>query len=363
MTLFWLSHEITQITESDTIAKMKYLSIFCMTALVLLPSIISHDSFALQIISGDQVSIREPVNDEVMIFGETVSIDAPVKGAIVFANNIYINSSIQGDLLAAARQITVNSDVTGKIVAAANDIDLLGKATNVISAANNIHFAETSAISNDVYVAGGTITHEGRVVGQLKAMTDNFVNNGTIGDLQVIKQDSNLQDAKGWLGLFNLLLVIGLGILGVILVKLFPYQFDAVRSSMKKSIIKDTVVGFLLIILSLMVIALSAITVVGIPVSVFGLMILFVGLMLSSLVVSFAIGKKILELSGQKSSRGIHNISSFIIGFVILNLLYIVPIPYVGPIIQVIVTSAGFGAIYYSVRKSRSSVSENKVTA
>ena len=359
MTLFWLSHEIT---ELDTIAKMKYLSIFCMTALVLLPLIISHDSFALQIISGDQVSIREPVNDEVMIFGETVYIDASVKGAIVFANNIYVNASIQGDLLAAARQIRVNADVTGKIVAAASDIDLLGKATNVISAANNIHFAETSAISNDAYVAGGTITQEGSVLGQLKAMTDNFVNNGTAGDLQVIKQDSNLQDAKGWIDLLNLLLVIGLGILGVILVKLFPYQFDAVRASMK-SIIKDTIVGFLLIILSLVVIALSAITVVGIPVSVFGLMILFMGLMLSSLVVSFAIGKKILELSGQKSSRGIYNISSFIIGFVILNLLYIVPIPYFGSIVQVIVTSAGFGAIYYAVRKSRSSVSENKATA
>lgn len=359
MTLFWLSHEIK---ETDTIAKMKYLSIFCIIALVLLPLVISHDSFALQVISGDQVSIHEPVNDEVMIFGETVSIDAPVKGAIVFANNIYVNASVQGDLLAAARQITVNSDVTGKIVAAANDIDLHGKATNVISAANNIHFAETSAISNDAYVAGGTIIQEGNVLGQLKAMTDNFVNNGTAVDLQVIKQDSNLQDAKSWLDLFNLLLVIGLGILGVILVKLFPYQFDAVRASMKKSIIKDTIVGFLLIILSLVVIALAAITVVGIPVSVFGLMILFIGLMLSSLVVSFAIGKKILKLLGQKSSRGIYNISSFIIGFVILNLLYIVPIPYFGPIVQVIVTSAGFGAIYYEIRKSRSRVSEN-VTA
>jgi hypothetical protein len=79
--------------------------------------------------------------------------------------------------------------------------------------------------------------------------------------------------------------------------------------------------------------------------------------------VSFVIGKKILGLLGRKSSGGdINNISSFLIGFALLNLLYIVPIPYFGQIAQVIVTSIGFGAIYYTVRKGRSSVSNDKVT-
>lgn len=354
----WFLNEMSQ---NDKTFGMILLSIFCITALVVLPYIVHDSSFALQVISGDQIAIREPVQDEVMIFGETVSIDAPVKGAMVFANNIYVNAFIDGDLLAAARLVEINSNVTGKIVAAASDVELFGKTTNAIVAANSIHFANTSSITNDAYVAGATIKQDGIISGQLKAMTDNFVNNGTVGDLQVIKQESNLQDAKGWLDLFNFLLAIGLGILGIILVKLFPNQFDAVRSSMKKSVIKNTVVGFLLIILSIIVIVLSAVTVVGIPVSVFGLMILLVGLMLSSLVVSFIIGKKILELLGQKSSRAIHNISSFIIGFVILNLLYIIPVPYVGPIVQVIVISAGFGSIYYAIRKSRSPAFEQNV--
>jgi hypothetical protein len=51
-----------------------------------------------------------------------------------------------------------------------------------------------------------------------------------------------------------------------------------------------------------------------------------------------------------------------LIGFVILNLLFIVPIPYFGQIAQVIVTSMGFGAICYTVRKSRSTVYNDKVT-
>jgi cytoskeletal protein CcmA (bactofilin family) len=298
----------------------------------------------------------------VVIFGETVYIEAPVRGAIVFANNIYVNAPIEGDLFAAGGQVTVNADISGKIVAAGNMIDLSGKSTNAILAANNIHFDPTSVIVKDAYVAGGTVNNEGNISGKLVAMTDHLQNNGTVGDLEITSQNSMTQDMEGWLSLFGILFVIGFGILGIILVKLLPNQFDSVRLVMNKSIIKNTVVGFLLIILFVVVIVLVAITVVGMPVSAFGVLVLIIGLILSSLMVSFALGKKILELLGRKSSGDINNISSFLIGFVILNLLYVVPIPYFGQIAQVIVISMGFGAICYTVRKSRSTVYNDKVT-
>ncbi|WP_458744423.1 hypothetical protein [Candidatus Nitrosocosmicus sp. T] len=347
---------------NDITARIKYFFIFCMTALVLVPLVIPDSAFALQVISGNQISIQEPIQDEVVIFGETVYIEAPVRGAIVFANNIYVNAPIEGDLFAAGGQVTVNADISGKIVAAGNMIDLSGKSTNAILAANNIHFDPTSVIVKDAYVAGGTVNNEGNISGKLVVMTDHLQNNGTIGDLEITSQNSMTQDMEGWLSLFGILFVIGFGILGIILVKLLPNQFDSVRLVMNKSIIKNTVVGFLLIILFVVVIVLVAITVVGMPVSAFGVLVLIIGLILSSLMVSFALGKKILELLGRKSSGDINNISSFLIGFVILNILYIVPIPYFGQIAQVIVTSMGFGAIYYTVRKSRSTVYNDKVT-
>jgi hypothetical protein len=360
LTRYWFFHKMLR---NDPTSRIKYFFIFCMTALVLVPLVIPDSSFALEVISGNQISIQEPIQDEVVIFGETVYIDAPVRGAIVFANIIHVNAPIVGDLLTAGRQVTVNADVSGKIVAAGNIIDLGGKSTNAILAANSIHFNPTSVVIKDAYVAGGTINNEGNISGQMVAMTDDFQNNGTIGELDIRSQDSMMPDMEGWLSLFGILFVIGFGILGIILVKLLPNQFDSVRLVMKKSIIKNTVVGFLLIILFVVVIVLSAITVVGMPVSAFGLLILLIGLILSSLMVSFVIGKKILGLLGRKSSGGdINNISSFLIGFALLNLLYIVPIPYFGQIAQVIVTSMGFGAIYYTVRKSRSPVFNDKTT-
>lgn len=359
LTKYWSSNKMLQ---NDMTARIKYFFIFCITALVLVPLVMPDTTFALQVISGNQISIREPIQDEVAIFGETVYIDAPVRGAIIFANIIHVNAPIEGDLLTAGRQVTVNADVSGKIVAVGNIIDLDGKSTNVILAANNVHFDSTSVVIKDAYVVGGTIDNEGNITGQLVAMTDNFQNNGTIGDLEVRSHDSMMPNIEGWLSLFGILFVIGFGILGIILVKLLPNHFDSVRLVMKKSVIKNTVVGFLLIILFVVVIVLSAITVVGMPVSAFGLLVLLIGLILSSLMASFAIGKKILELLGRKSSGDINNISSFLIGFAILNLLYIVPIPYFGQLAQVIVTSIGFGAIYYTVRKNRSPVSNDKGT-
>jgi hypothetical protein len=359
LTKYCSSHKMLQ---KDITARIKYFFIFCMTALILVPLVIPGSSFALQVISGNQISIQEPVQDEVVIFGETVNIEAPVRGAIVFANIIYVNAPIEGDLFAAGGQVTINNDVSGKIVAAGDIIDLRGKSTNAMLAANNMHFDPTSVINKDAYVVGGTVNNEGNISGKLLAMTDSFQNVGTIGNLEITSQDSIMQDIEGWLSLFGILFVIGFAILGIILVKLLPNQFESVRLVMNKSIIKNTVVGFLLIIFFVVVIVLSAITVVGIPVSAFGVLILLIGLILSSLMVSFTLGKKILKLLGRKSSGNINNISSFLIGFAILNLLYLVPIPYFGQIAQVIVTSMGFGAIYYTVRKSRSTISNDEVT-
>lgn len=337
--------------------------VLSLTAFFLIPLVLSDSSFALQVISGDQITIDKSVQDDLLIFGETVYLDAPLRGTMVFANIIQVNAPIEGDLFAAGGQITINSNISGKLVAAGNTIDFKGKTTNAILAANTIMLDTTSVVSKDVYVASGNITNEGTISGELVAMTDNLQNNGNIGNIETISQSTIMPDLKGWLSLFGILIIIGFGFLGIILVNLLPKQFEEVRSVMAKSIIKNTLVGFLLIILFVVVIVLSAITVVGLPVSAFGLLVLFIGLIFSSLVVSFALGQKILKLLGRSSSsRHINNIFSFLTGFIILNLLYVIPVPYFGQIAQTVVVSLGIGSIYYTIRKSRSTTSSKEIT-
>lgn len=132
-----------------------------------------------------------------------------------------------------------------------------------------------------------------------------------------MNQDVMMPDLEGWLNLLMISVTIGFGILGIILVRLLPIQFNRVSVTMAKAVIKNMIVGFALIILFTVVILLSAITIIGLPISAFGLLVFLLGLIMSTFFVSFAIGKKILQSIKRSSASSSNYILSFLIGFVI----------------------------------------------
>jgi hypothetical protein len=67
--------------------------------------------------------------------------------------------------------------------------------------------------------------------------------------------------------------------------------------------------------------------------------------MLSETFVSFSLGKWIGERTGMRQSDLVY----FVIGFVVLNVLLLVP--FVGALISLIAKSLGFCAIVYAARK------------
>ncbi|TVP41155.1 hypothetical protein [Candidatus Nitrosocosmicus arcticus] len=94
---------------------------------LLLSSITLDNSFGLQILSGDQISVDETIeDDDVIISGGVISINSPLSCAILFGGVVEINAPIDGDHIIAAGQVLINSDVSGKIVVAADNIELKG---------------------------------------------------------------------------------------------------------------------------------------------------------------------------------------------------------------------------------------------
>jgi hypothetical protein len=334
-------------------------------SLFLLASNTSDQSFALQMLSGDKISLidKHVEDDDVFVSAGSVNIDAPVNSATVFANVVNVNALIKGDLFIVGGQISINSNISGKIVAAGQKIEIKGKANNIILAGNTIIIHSTSNINKDAYIAAGSIVNEGKISGRLVALTNNIQNTGNVGTLD-IKSQVMTSAIQEWSNILHILTVIGFGILGVLLVRILPNQFNMVHVTMTRSIIKNTLIGFLLIIVFAIIILLSGITIVGLPIAAFGLLIFLVGLMVSTLFVSFAIGKKIIRLFRRSSNTNtLNNAVSFIVGFIILNLLFIAPFPLFGQIAQLIAVSLGFGSIYYAIRKKQSlipsSVSKN----
>ncbi len=84
-------------------------------------------------------------------------------------------------------------------------------------------------------------------------------------------------------------------------------------------------------------------------------MLFIIALMLSSLFVSFAVGRKIVDLFKVKTN----DILIFVLGFIILNLLF--RIPYAGVLIGIVAISLGFGAIIYALRKNWQSITTSRV--
>ena len=323
---------------------MKRLIIISLMLILLLPHV-----QALQMLSGDQVSVDSPIDDDVFVSGGTVTINAPVASAVIAGGTIIINAPVSGDVFVAGGQILVNSDIEGKIVAAGGDIDLRGDAKNAVIAGGNINIHSTSVISRDAVITGGNVSNAGKIIGNLTVRAENFQNTGSAGSVDFEKSEG-LQGLQRVMNIFSILMTVGFLIIGIILLKLFPAQFFIVEEEVRKSPVKNTLVGFVLIIASIILIILLAVTIIGFPVALIMGMLFITALMLSSLFVSFAVGRKIVDLFKVKTN----DILIFLFGFVILSLLF--RIPYAGVLIGIVAISLGFGAIIYALRKNWQSI-------
>jgi len=334
--------------EHTASAAMKRLLILSLILFLLLPH-----AHALEMLSGKEVSIDSPIDDDVFAAGGTVTINAPVASVLVAGGDVNINAPVSGDVFVAGGDISVNSDIKGKIVAAGGDIDLRCAARNAVIAGSDINIQSTTLISRDAVIAGGTVLNSGRITGNLTVRAEEFQNTGTAGSVDFERTEGLQGLEELMIKMMNVLYVlttIGFLILGIIILKLFPTQFLMVEAEVRGAPLRNTAVGFTLIIVSVIVIFLLALTLICLPVALILGMLFSIALILSSLFVAFAIGRKISDLFKVKSS----DIVIFVIGFVILSLLF--RIPYAGVLIAIVAISLGFGALIYTVHRNWQSI-------
>jgi hypothetical protein len=277
-----------------------------------------------------------------------VSINAPVDSAVVAGGTVNVNAPVKGDVIAAGGQVYVNSDVGGKVVVAGGNVNLGGNiGTNLMAAGGQVNILPGEVIARDASIAGGNVVNAGRVNGTLTVHADNFTNSGSAGKVNFYRTENKApqrEENQGGFNVFALLSIIGYFILGLILVKYLPRIFMAVDDEIRSSTLLKTILGFVMIIASFIAVLLIAITVVGLPIALISALLILAALMLSGTFVSFSLGKWIGEQA--KLKRG--DLVYFVIGFVILNVLFL--IPYLGGLVSLISMSLGFAALLYAAR-------------
>ncbi len=214
---------------------------------------------------------------------------------------------------------------------------------NLALAGNRITIGPNAVIQNDALISGTDVINNGEILGNLTVRAQSFLNTGTAGHLD-FQRAGNAQGIMQIIGALGILMALGFLILGLILLKLFPLQFLRVEEEIRLSSAKKTVVGFFLIIASAIIIMLLAVSIIGFPFAIFAGLLFIVALILSTLFVSFALGRMLADRLNFRAG----NVWLFILGFIVLNILFMIPV--LGGLIWIIAVSLGFGAIYYAIR-------------
>ncbi|MGC9443709.1 MAG: hypothetical protein ACP5E9_02055 [Candidatus Methanospirareceae archaeon] len=300
---------------------------------------------AVELFAGGNISLDTPIEDDVFAAGDSLIINAPVESVVFAGGELFVNAPVSGDILAAGGHITVNEAVDGKIVAAGGAIELNSSAKNLVAAGGEITLHPSAVITRDAVLSGQRVSNAGTVSRNLTVRAEAFENTGSAGRVDYQKPEG-LEGLRTVVTVLRVLMMLGFLILGLVLLKLFPAQFFSVEAEVRRSPLRNTAVGFALIIVSTVVIFVLAITVVGFPLAAVTGMLFIIALMLSSIFVSFALGRVLSDALKVK----LNDLLIFIIGFVILALLFHIPV--VGMLIGFVALSLGFGSILYAVRTS-----------
>lgn len=325
---------------------MRYLQVpgtISLVILVLLLLSIPPGVAALASFSGDQVSIDTPVPDDVFAAGGVITVNAPIDSLIAAGGTITLNAPVKGDVIVAGGRIIANNNIGGKLVAAGGTVDVNGDVgTNALITGGTVTMSPRSTIGRDAEISGGTVASSGHVIGNLSVQSQSFADTGNVGGKSTyVKTEPN--------GLFKIFTVIGilfsLGwlILGLLILKIAPSRYRVVEHEVTTSPVVKLVVGFVGLVVACVIIVMLGITIVGLPIAlVVGLLVLM-GVIFSVFFVSSAFGR--LLFSWLKIE--IKDWHAFIAGFVVLSILFRVPVA--GIIILIVTISLGFGALLYAV--------------
>jgi len=321
----------------------RFPGIISLGILVLLLLLIPSGAIALVSFSGDQVSIDMPVADDVFAAGGAITVNAPIDSLIAAGGTITLNAPVKGDVIVAGGRVIANNNIGGKLVTAGGTVDVNGDVgTNALLTGGKVTLNPRSTIGRDAEISAGTVASSGHVTGNLSVRSQNFDDTGSVGGTStfVKTEQHNLSKIFTILGI---LFSIGWFILGLVLLKIAPARYRVVVDEVAKTPVVKLVVGFVGLIVAFIVLVILAITVIGLPVALVSGLLIFMGVIFSVLFVSSAFGRWLLNLLKVE----INDWYAFIAGFIVLSILFRIPVA--GVVILIVTICLGFGALMYAV--------------
>lgn len=335
------------------------------------------------------VSSNEVVPDNFVSFADTTTIDGKVEGDVIAAGSqVTINGEVTGDVIVVAYSLTISGRVGGSVRAAVSDITIRGPVGRnaTVAAANQLTVTNIGSIDGSLAYAAGTVAIAGpiagNITGQAMALELNSeikkdvqvgVNRGALtlgpqakvgGNLRyeasediVLNKDAvtgtitrrdplvditrfrQLTVKLSWI--FRITNFLGLWLVGLIIVLVFPKGAQAIVHDMSTSPFAKIGWGVLFLIGFPIAMVVLASSLIGLPVAGILAALYGLGLYISTTFISLLIGHSFFSyvLRG-KNMPGALSLAVGLLAFTALTWL-----PYLGTIIGLAGITWGFSGL------------------
>lgn len=361
--------------------------------IVILPKneVVNHDYFGF----GDRVEVNGTVNGDAYVAGGVVIVNGKINGDLLTAGgNVTVSGTVSGDLRAAGGNVTISgADIGGSVTLGSGNANIdsstkIGK--SIVAGGGNLQIF--APVARGATLGAGSILIANSIGSSVKAATRdlNLSSNAKIkGDLTYWSEnDVNLSDgasvsgaitkelpkhrelnkndrqfgkdlAAAAVGLFiavKLLDLFWLTIFGVVLVLLFPNFSIRTADYATKKLGWALLFGFLALILLPVVGVILFLTVIGIPLALILFFIFIFIFWIGRVFAIYALGRATLGILSDKNR-------SKAVGYLLGMLIYLVLafIPLVGPIMNLVVSLAGVGALLATKKEIYSSLRKDNI--
>lgn len=251
-----------------------------------------------------EVTLEEPLRDNLLMIGTTLKINQPVDGDVVaFGQRVEINEPVSGNLVAAGSEVIINSDIAG----------------DAFIASVSIRLGNDASIARDLYLASGTDPES------IKRF---------VGGKLVVPPKTEPQPGRQ----ARDTVVAGLTLLftGIVLLRLFPKTVNAMAGSVVPNWGKNFLAGVVTVIATPIVAGFLIVSTIGAPLGLAVFALWFWELYVALVIATHTIGR--LMMRNQKNE-----LIQYGSGVVLITLTSL--IPGVGSTLKIALAIFGLGSI------------------
>ncbi|NOX51932.1 MAG: hypothetical protein GXP16_15560 [Gammaproteobacteria bacterium] len=334
----------------------------------------------------DVVTINksETINDTLFVAAETVLIEGVITGDLVaMGRRIDISGSVEGNVLTFAESVTLSGKVGGFALGAASSYDLHGATVggDLWAAGENVDIDDEARVGRNAIIATQTATVKGSVKKDLFAFAETVELSGVLGedleafatrvkllgdahvggnvrfrsgnedrlhraenvridgDVEFLDMPEEFEDKSRYATvefyLWQVARLIAAFLVGLAFVWFVPgYRSVSIGAGVEA--LKTAGVGFLIMVSVPIMAVLVAFTLVGLPLSFIAVAAWLLCLYLAKIVVGAVVGRMLLSQSDSLAWTLLAGLSIVIVA---------VNLPFIGGIINVVLTIVGLGLI------------------